>query len=225
MTDSDSETKQQVVGALREVRDKARTEARPDNEPLSELKPEARAHRLDPVTEPAKPEMPVSPDRSLLNERWDVSAALVSPPQGKLGRLFAPLRGPVQRILRFALGPFVERQAELNSAQVKFDNEFVDYVDKRIDHLSVHYDEILGLHGKRMEEIDERHLILQQELVQHVHDLVKRIDYVFETAEQNHLYLEGFLREIREELVELGTRVSKSLSSNEAREANSEDRT
>ncbi len=93
-----------------------------------------------------------------------------------------------------------------------------------MDRFSAHYDEILGLHGKRMEEIDERHLILQQELIQHVHDLVKRIDYVFETAEQNHLYLEGFLREIREELVELGTRVSKSTSSNEALESNSEDR-
>ena len=103
----------------------------------------------------------------------------------------------MQRIVKFALGPLVERQVEQNSAQVKFDNEFVDYVDKRIDHLSAHYDEILGLHGKRMEEIDERHLILQQELIRHVHDLVKRIDYVFETAEQNHLYLEGFLLELR----------------------------
>jgi hypothetical protein len=225
VTDSDNETKQQVVGALREVRDKARTEARPDHEPPSELKPEASAQQLDPMTEPAKPEMPVSPDRSLLNERWDVSTALVSPPQGKLGRLFSPLRGPLQRMLRFALGPFIESQVELNSAQVKFGNEFVGYVDKRMDHLSAHYGGILGLHGKRIDEIDERHLILQQELIQHVHDLVKRIDYVFETAEQNHLYLEGFLREIREELVELGNRVSNATSSNEARDASSEDRT
>jgi hypothetical protein len=128
-------------------------------------------------------------------------------------------------MVRFALGPFVERQVEQNSAQVKFDNELVDYVDKRIDRLSTHYDEILGLHGKRMEEIDERHLILQQELIQHVHDLVKRIDYVFETAEQNHLYLEGILREIREELVELSTRLSTANSTSEARKANCEDRT
>ena len=107
---------------------------------------------------------------------------------------------------------------------MKFDNEFVDYVDKRMDHLSTHYDQILGLHGKRMEEIDERHLILQQELIQHVHDLVKRIDYVFETAEQNHLYLEGFLREIREELVELRARLSTASSTSGPGEANSEDR-
>jgi hypothetical protein len=225
VTDSDNEKKQQVAGALREVRDKARTEAQPDHEPPSGLKPESSAQRLEPMSGPTKPEMPVSPDRSLLNEKWDVSTALASRPQGKLGRLLTPLRGPLQRIVRFALGPFVERQVEQNSAQVKFDNEFVDYVDMRMDHLSTHYDEILGLHGKRMEEIDERHLILQQELIQHVHDLVKRIDYVFETAEQNHLYLEGFLREIREELVELRARLSTASSTSEIGEARSKDRT
>ena len=36
-----------------------------------------------------------------------------------------------------------------------------------------HYDEVLGLHGRHMGEIDERHLILQEELVTHVHDLVQ----------------------------------------------------
>ena len=60
-----------------------------------------------------------------------------------------------------------------------------------------------------MEEIDERHLILQQELVQHVHDLVKRIDLVFETAEQNHVYLESYLREIREEIQQLAARLGR----------------
>jgi hypothetical protein len=225
VTDSDNETKQQVVGALREVRDKARTEARPGGKLPPGLKSEASARRLDPMNGPTKPKMPVSPDRSLLNERWDVSTALTSRPEGRLGRLLTPIRGPLQRIVKFALGPLVERQVEQNSAQVKFDNEFVDYVDKRMDHLSAHYDEILGLHGKRMEEIDERHLILQQELIQHVHDLVKRIDYVFETAEQNHLYLEGFLREIREQLEELSARLSTAKSTHEPRKANSEDRT
>lgn len=101
----------------------------------------------------------------------------------------------------------MERQVELNSAQVRFDNELVEYVDHRLDRISAHYDHMLGLYGKRMEEIDERHLILQQELIRHVHELVKRIDFVFESGEQNHLYLEGMLREAREELRAIAQRM------------------
>ncbi len=95
----------------------------------------------------------------------------------------------------------------MNSAQVRFDNELVRYVDDRFDRMSGHYDRVLGLHGRRMEEIDERHLILQQELIRHVHDLVARIELVFEAAEQNHLYLEGTLRETREELTKISERL------------------
>jgi len=58
-----------------------------------------------------------------------------------------------------------------------------------------------------MEEIDERHLILQQELIRHVHDLVERIEFVFETAETNHLQIDGALRETREELKDLTKRL------------------
>jgi hypothetical protein len=128
------------------------------------------------------------------------------------------MRKPIQRLIRFALGPFIERQVEMNSAQVQFDNELVTYLDKRVDRLTAHYDHVLGLHGKRMEEIDERHLILQQELIQHVHDLVKRIDFVFETAEQNHLYLEGFLRELREELQGLASKMDDSTTQGSSHE-------
>jgi hypothetical protein len=115
-------------------------------------------------------------------------------------------------VIRYALGPFIERQVEMNSAQVQFDNAVVAYMDERMDRLVTQYDRVLGQHGKRMEEIDERHLILQQELIQHVHDLVKRIDFVFETAEQNHLYIEGFLRELREELGELASKLESSMA-------------
>ena len=41
-----------------------------------------------------------------------------------------------------------------------------------------------------MGEIDERHLILQEELVAHVHDLVKRIDLVLAESERGRLGLE-----------------------------------
>jgi hypothetical protein len=113
--------------------------------------------------------------------------------------------------VHFALGPLVERQERFNSAQVRFDNALVEYLDARLDRLSAHYDRVLGLDGKRMEEIDERHLILQQELIRHVHDLVERIEFVFESAEQNHLYLEGMLRETKEELAALIARWDRTL--------------
>jgi hypothetical protein len=151
-----------------------------------------------------KPEpgaMPVSPNRERLNELWDLSKVLEAPT--------GILRGLVRRVLRFAGGPLVDRQLELNSAQVRFDNELVAYIDQRLDRISAHYDHLLGLYGKRMEEIDERHLILQQELIRHVHELVKRIDFVFESAEQNHLYLEGMLREAREELRDIARRMEE----------------
>jgi hypothetical protein len=165
------------------------------------------------MQKPTSPQAPISPDRSDLNRLWDVSTALQTAPSGRLARLFSPLRKPLQRVMRFVFGPFIEQQAEMNSAQVKFDNQLVEYVDERLDRISAHYDRLLGLHGKRMEEIDERHLILQQELIQHVHDLIKRIDFVFETAEQNHLYLEGFLREVRDEAQSLAERLDRLSSS------------
>jgi len=150
---------------------------------------------------------PTSPDRQELNLVWNVSGIEAGAPPGPLARFLAPLRSPLARLVRFALGPVVERQVRMNSAQVRFDNELVRYVDERFDRMSRHYDRVLGLHGRRMEEIDERHLILQQELIRHVHDLVARIELVFEAAEQNHLYLEGTLRETREELTKMAERL------------------
>ena len=61
---------------------------------------------------------------------------------------------------------------------------------------------------KLLEEIDERHLVLQQELIRHVHDLVTRIEFVFESAETNHLYIDGLVRETREELGKLDQKLA-----------------
>jgi hypothetical protein len=198
--------KRELVQGLRAVREEARRE--PDERvqpgPYSVGAPGATP--LPPLDTRAAEAQPQSPDREALNRRWNV-AEIGPEPGGALARLFSPLRAPLRRLIRFALGPVVERQVEMNSAQVRFDNELVQYADERFDRMSRHYDRVLGLHGRRMEEIDERHLILQQELIRHVHDLVARIELVFEAAEQNHLYLEGTLRETREELSKLSARL------------------
>lgn len=194
--------KHELVSNLRSVRDRARES------------PDPRA-TLPPRIEETKPMEPLptststtaaeksvsSPGRAELNASWNVADA---PPQGFLGKLVSPLTRLVQRVL---VGPLVERQVQMNSAQVRFDNEVIEYVDARLDRMTRHYDNVLGRHGKRMEEIDERHLILQRELIRHVHDLVERIEFVFESAETNHLHVDGALRETREELRDIAKRL------------------
>ncbi len=208
MGEPNDSPKEEVAGALRDVRERVRSEDNPSPKPSPYPKPSEPHAPLGSVQppEPAPTEVPTSPSTERLNESWDISTAFETPPPGRIARIFSPLRRPLRRLIRFAVGPVVERQVELNSAQVQFGNELVQYIDARLDRISAHYDRMLGLYGKRMEEIDERHLILQQELVRHVHQLVKRIDFVFETAEQNHLYLEGMLKESREELQDIAQR-------------------
>ena len=72
-----------------------------------------------------------------------------------------------------------------------------------------HYDAVLGLTARHMAEIDERHLILQEELVAHVHDLVKRIDLVLGEGEKGRLSLESALRDLRTRLQQLEERLAR----------------
>ena len=103
--------------------------------------------------------------------------------------------GGWRRLLARGLGRVLARvldaQESFNSRQVQFDNALLDYIDARLAATHRHYDEVLGLHGRHMGEIDERHLILQEELVAHVHDLVRRIDLVLAEAERGRLGLES----------------------------------
>jgi hypothetical protein len=200
--------KEDVVAGLRSAREEARLEPDESSKPAPYPVGTASSKPLPPLETRETEGQLASPDREALNSLWNVADAAAERPAGALARLLRPLRSPLARLVRFALGPLVERQVRMNSAQVRFDNELVRYVDERFDRMSRHYDRVLGLHGRRMEEIDERHLILQQELIRHVHDLVARIELVFEAAEQNHLYLEGTLRETREELSRIAERLA-----------------
>jgi hypothetical protein len=109
--------------------------------------------------------------------------------------------------MRFLIEPFIEAQTTHNSHQVQLDNRILDYVAARFDHTHAHYDRVLGLHGRHMQEIDERHLILQEELVAHVHDLVKRTDLVLAEAERGRMSLAFQLRELRSRLAQLEARL------------------
>ena len=113
------------------------------------------------------------------------------------------LRRVVTRGLGRLLARLIDRQEAFNSRQVQFDNALLDYIDARLEATHRHYDAILGIHGRHMGEIDERHLIMQEELVAHVHDLVRRIDLVLGESERGRLGLELALRDVRARLLRL----------------------
>jgi hypothetical protein len=137
------------------------------------------------------------PDNAALNEGWRVRDA------AGVGwrRLLARGLGRI-------LGRVLDAQESFNSRQVQFDNALLDYIDARLTATHRHYDEVLGLHGRHMGEIDERHLIVQEELVAHVHDLVRRIDLVLGEAERGRLGLERELRELRDRMRQLEERLA-----------------
>lgn len=144
--------------------------------------------------EPSAPEPPKPPDGSAVNASWDTAQAATR--GGLLGRL-------VKRLL----APVLEAQTAFNARQVQLDNELLAHLDTRFDATHRHYDRVLGIHSRHMQDIDERHLILQEELVAHVHDLVKRIDLVLAEAEKGRLSLEFALQDIRARLARLEDRL------------------
>ncbi|MBN2371270.1 MAG: hypothetical protein JXO72_12370 [Vicinamibacteria bacterium] len=168
----------------------------------AEALPSARAPRApeSPRSEaaPSTPSLPPAPDGAAVNRLWDVREA--SSPSG--------LSGALARMARRLLAPVIEAQAFFNSRQVQLDNQILEYLDARFDATHRHYDTVLGIHGRHMEDIDKRHLILQEELVAHVHDLVRRIDLILEDSERNRLSLEAALRELRARFSEIEQQAS-----------------
>lgn len=155
---------------------------------------------MPPDAVPDPEPLPPRPDNAELNQLWALRSAL---DQGGLRRVVA-------RGLGRLLSRLIDRQESFNSRQVQFDNAILDYIDARAQATHRHYDAILGIHGRHMGEIDERHLIMQEELVAHVHDLVKRIDLVLGESERGRLGLELALRDVRARLARLEERLNAS---------------
>ena len=153
------------------------------------------------------PAAPARPDNTAVNAAWRIRSA--APPGGVRGRL--------ARAVRALLAPVLEAQETFNSRQVQLDNELLDYVDARLAATHRQYDEVLGIHGRHMGEIDERHLILQEELVSHVHDLVRRVDLVLSEAERGRLGLEFALKDLRARVEVLEERLRAAREAGTAR--------
>ena len=188
--------RERVAEELRRVRDAVRDRALAGPSAGASLPPHHAVTvpgPMPPDETPAPQKQPPRPDNAELNELWALRGAL---DQGGLRRM-------VTRGLGRLLARLIDRQEAFNSRQVQFDNALLDYIDARVQATHRHYDAILGIHGRHMGEIDERHLIMQEELVAHVHDLVKRIDLVLGESERGRLGLEFALRDIRARLLRL----------------------
>jgi hypothetical protein len=188
MTAMDAANEREALAAeLREIRERAR-----ETVPAvaAGLPPAAATRTPEPVPalEGVAPVVETPrPDNAELNRSWETAPAA----EGFVGRV------------RRALRAFAGRQQAFNSRQVQFDNDLLAYVDARLDRTHTHYDAVLGAYARHMQEIDTRHLILQEELVAHVHDLVKRVDLVLSHAERGRLGLEATLADVRARLAQL----------------------
>jgi hypothetical protein len=198
---SAEEERARIAAELQAVRDAAREE--PRRREVDEVLPVARetapvatAVPLPAADAPKTP--PPHPDNTAVNQLW--ALPLSRAPRGLAGRAFG--------LLRRLLAPLHEAQTAFNARQVQLDNEILEYVDARFDQTHRHYDRVLGDYGRHIADIDQRHLILQGELVAHVHDLVKRIDLVLAQGEGSRVSLEASLRDVRARLARLEERLS-----------------
>lgn len=188
-----SDDRERVAEELRRIRDSVRERGLVERRPEDVLGPPPAVRTPDaPGPEPAPAPRPAAPlpDAAAVNALWDVGRA--SSPAGLKGRL--------ARLVRRLMAPVVDAQVSFNSRQVQLDNELMAYLEARIEATHRHYDAVLGAYGRHMQDIDKRHLILQEELVAHVHDLVKRIDLVLSEAERGRISLEFALRDLRTRL-------------------------
>jgi hypothetical protein len=184
-----SDERERVAEELRRVREKVRQQALLSGDTAPELPAPRPITRSSPSG--AKPALetlpaPSPPDAALVNAAWRAEPA---PRRG--------LSGWLARLVERLLSPRIEAQVAFNSRQVQLDNELLAYLQARVEATHRHYDAVLGGVGRHLAEIDERHLILQEELVAHVQDLVKRIDLVLAEGERQRRALDIVLQSLK----------------------------
>jgi hypothetical protein len=189
-----SDERSRISAELRRIRDGVRQRALLEKD--GALPPPREAPKPAAIVQEALEEEalgPARPDATQVNDLWTAE-----PPEAPGG-----IRGLVSRILGGVHKEKIDAQKAFNARQVQLDNDLLDYIDARFHKTHTHYDRILGQYGRHLTEADERHMILQEELVAHVHDLVKRIDLVLDRSERGRLSLEFALRDVRERLQKL----------------------
>jgi len=192
-----SDERDRISAELRRIRDGVRQKALLPHEVLPKPREIPPPTSIPKEELPKEQELPKRPDATAVNALY--RAEPEREPSG--------LRGFLGRLLLRVFRERKEAQRTWNARQVELDNEILAYIDTRFERTHAHYDRILGLYGRHLGEADERHMILQEELVAHVHDLVKRIDLVLSEGERGRLSAEFALRELRERLLALEARL------------------
>jgi hypothetical protein len=196
--------REDIADELRRLRDEARRGAGPeqgaDAPPAAAPAPPlpGAVARVALEAGAAEPTLP-SPDATAVNAAWRAET-------GASGGLSGLLRHLLERIL----GPRFEAQRTFNARQVQLDNEILEYLDRRLASTHRHYDRLLGALGRRLDEADQRHAILERELVGHVRDLVRRIDLVLADGSRGRLAMEFDLEEVRERLARVENALQRS---------------
>jgi hypothetical protein len=147
---------------------------------------QGRSETADPAGQPAPP------DTAPVNEAWAAEPSL------RRG-----VRGAAERLLSRLLAQRFAAQREFNARQVRLDNDTLRYLEERLAATHRHYDGLLGSFGRRLDEADERHRLLERELVGHVQDLVRRIDLVLVESNRDRLALARALEDARARLAKL----------------------
>jgi hypothetical protein len=192
LTLSDEDVARQLESIRAEARARAAAEGRAA--PVPPPAPEPRVVPPPPAPElPAEPALPPPPDAAAVNEAWRAE-----PARGGF------LRRGIERALR----PWLDAQVAFNARQARLDNALLEWLLARFAATHEHYDRRLHAATLRMDDIDERHLQLQERLVVHVHELVRRIDFVLEASERSRLSAEAELRRLARRVEELEKRLA-----------------
>jgi hypothetical protein len=109
----------------------------------------------------------------------------------------------VSRLLARFLAPQLEAQRAFNADQVRLDNALLRHLEERLAATHRHYDTLLGDCGRRLDDVDERHAQLAQELVSHVHDLARRIDLALAEADRGRPAFELVIRDLQARVARL----------------------
>jgi hypothetical protein len=145
-----------------------------------------------PAPEPTTTTLPAPPDAAPVNDAWRAE------PAGG---------GAVRRWLERALRPRLDAQVAFNARQAQLDNALLEWLPARFAATHEHYDRLHHAATRRMNDIDARHLLLQERLVVHVHELVRRIDFVLEASERSRLSAEAELKRLAARVEELEKRL------------------
>lgn len=198
------EERESVADELRRVREAARDDARREarDEPPRPAAPvgPAPARPASPSGAAATPGGPdpaprPAPSAREVNESWGAE------PGGR--------RGGPGRLLERLLAPRLQAQRDWNAAQVRLDNEILSWVEARFAATHARYDALAGQLGRRLDEADERHRILERELLAHVRDLVTRIDLAMADASRGRASHAQALLDLRERIARLESELAR----------------